>query len=590
MPKFKTRLGEDGYDYAYTSEELVFDENGNSIKEKINKIDEDKADKTEVLLREKLNDNGVGADEVWSANKTNSKFNEVAAQFQTVGQENKDIISMKNWEVQDKLKKVKPLITFVDDDGRREVLTKLLPLSETYNIPFVVAAIAKYFDTPDSRFMTKEQLLMLQNKGWEISGHTYSHEHLGQKTYDEQEYELKHSLDIFTQNELNVTTLCYPFSSYNDNTIEIAKKYYRCGRMTDSAGAINTVPLETWSIVSMPLGSYFDTWSNPPYPTNTLEYYKWNVDQCFEKNGWLVIMTHCSDAQHTSEQQLLLEETIKYIKQKNIEVVTLNEGLNRRGNIIDVGRYYKKDKTKEHFVVGCNGQYSGNYLQKLCFETPLGEISNTTPPNYFTEKGIYLSSIGSSKSEGFPNNASGNLLTIRINSNDISSGVITQQYRNYNKNVIYERYSLDNNSWTDWNISNMFIKKNTTQTNFNFDSKYTDFPNDTITKVLVPNIVGKTPVRYKSGVLTVDKTLNHEYYGYQVFEPEQSKDVYRRNWIPTSSTWGEWMLINPTSSTTANRNSVNFLKSIGMNVFDTDLGKPIWWNGTSWVDAMGTLV
>lgn len=49
MPKFKTRLGEDGHDYPYTSEELVFDENGNSIKEKINKIDEDKADKTANL-------------------------------------------------------------------------------------------------------------------------------------------------------------------------------------------------------------------------------------------------------------------------------------------------------------------------------------------------------------------------------------------------------------------------------------------------------------------------------------------------------------------------------------------------------------
>lgn len=28
----------------------------------------------------------------------------------------------------------------------------------------------------------------------------------------------------------------------------------------------------------------------------------------------------------------------------------------------------------------------------------------------------------------------------------------------------------------------------------------------------------------------------------------------------------------------------------GFQYFDTDLGKPIWWNGESWVDATGTEV
>ena len=29
-------------------------------------------------------------------------------------------------------------------------------------------------------------------------------------------------------------------------------------------------------------------------------------------------------------------------------------------------------------------------------------------------------------------------------------------------------------------------------------------------------------------------------------------------------------------------------KDVGFMYFDTDLGKPIWWNGTKWVDANGT--
>lgn len=41
------------------------------------------------------------------------------------------------------------------------------------------------------------------------------------------------------------------------------------------------------------------------------------------------------------------------------------------------------------------------------------------------------------------------------------------------------------------------------------------------------------------------------------------------------------------SSTTAARPSVT---AVGMMVFDTTLGKPIWWNGAVWKDATGTTV
>jgi len=41
------------------------------------------------------------------------------------------------------------------------------------------------------------------------------------------------------------------------------------------------------------------------------------------------------------------------------------------------------------------------------------------------------------------------------------------------------------------------------------------------------------------------------------------------------------------SGTTANRPSVS---KIGYQYFDTDLGYAIWWNGSDWVDATGTVV
>lgn len=52
--------------------------NSKEIPSAINELNENKANKTEVLLSSKLNDNGTGVDELWSANKLNNKFDTVA--------------------------------------------------------------------------------------------------------------------------------------------------------------------------------------------------------------------------------------------------------------------------------------------------------------------------------------------------------------------------------------------------------------------------------------------------------------------------------------------------------------------------------
>ena len=43
----------------------------------------------------------------------------------------------------------------------------------------------------------------------------------------------------------------------------------------------------------------------------------------------------------------------------------------------------------------------------------------------------------------------------------------------------------------------------------------------------------------------------------------------------------------PTHGTTEQRPAVNL---IGAEYFDTALSKPIWHNGTNWIDALGTIV
>lgn len=56
----------------------------------------------------------------------------------------------------------------------------------------------------------------------------------------------------------------------------------------------------------------------------------------------------------------------------------------------------------------------------------------------------------------------------------------------------------------------------------------------------------------------------------------------------TNNSWVDWKPINIGIGTTAGRPST-FLTA-GMQFFDTTLGKPIWYDGTNWVDATGTQV
>jgi hypothetical protein len=47
-------------------------------------------------------------------------------------------------------------------------------------------------------------------------------------------------------------------------------------------------------------------------------------------------------------------------------------------------------------------------------------------------------------------------------------------------------------------------------------------------------------------------------------------------------------IIVPSSGITADRPIENL--QIGQYYFDTTIGRPIWWNGTNWINASGTVV
>ncbi len=64
--------------------------------------------------------------------------------------------------------------------------------------------------------------------------------------------------------------------------------------------------------------------------------------------------------------------------------------------------------------------------------------------------------------------------------------------------------------------------------------------------------------------------------------------VTARTWVPFFSDVGKMLTALTSSGTTADRPTVFLF--VGRTYFDTTLGKPIWYNGTGWIDAAGTPV
>jgi peptidoglycan/xylan/chitin deacetylase (PgdA/CDA1 family) len=166
--------------------------------------------------------------------------------------------------------------------------------------------------------------------GWEIASHTNSHVVLSSlATEEEIETELKNSKEILISKGYNVKNLVYPQGSSDERVRRIAKKYYNCA-VTTNAG-VNTGVLPSFYLKRYPLGAYSGQ--------ATFDTYKTQVDLAVANNGWLIFMLHPHDAAHDALQQQYLEQTIQYIQSINVEIMTLQDGYDVFGNVLEAGDY-----------------------------------------------------------------------------------------------------------------------------------------------------------------------------------------------------------------------------------------------------------
>lgn len=331
---------------------------------------------------------------------------------------------------------IKPLVTFVCDDGDLNDTNILKPISINKGIPFVSAV---YPGCPNTA-----NLKSLSDLGWEIIGHHQN----SLETYPQTETDIRNAfldtINYITGLGIEVKNHAYASGYSNPLIRRIASDYFDCVCAT-GAGNINTSPLRQFNLDRVPLGAFYNTGQG----TDT--YYKSMVDQAKANNGWLIFMIHAGNSQFDATQQTYLNNTIDYIKSLGIDIVTIEDGIEIIGNKKIIGDYSDVNTSDNYYVEGVNGivlnKVAGVPLKNNTIVENLNTHSNSSVPSDFVANKITFTPIDVSNSTGFPNSQAGSLETYRIYS--IDDKYTYQKYRKYNSEGFYTR-SWKNGAWTSW--------------------------------------------------------------------------------------------------------------------------------------------
>lgn len=116
MPKnMKTRKAKDGFNYPYTSPDLVIDPSGKSVTTKFNEL-EDKMKKVGSIS---IDDTNTTTDKTWSSSKIDSQFKDIANEIgtETLETTSKEIVGAIN-EINTQVKDIENLSLIKHTDGK----------------------------------------------------------------------------------------------------------------------------------------------------------------------------------------------------------------------------------------------------------------------------------------------------------------------------------------------------------------------------------------------------------------------------------------------------------------------------------------
>lgn len=492
-------------------------------------------------LNEKIN--GLSSQLEQNMNKINEQFNTMAS---NVG----------NSQIKNGARSKQVFVTFTDDDCNEEVYTILKPLLDSKGVKASLAIPTGVIGTEG--FMNESQIKELYNEGYDFMWHGHNLINFTQVSKSQLQQEYDASVKKFKEWGFKpMDSVAYPQGATTPWIRNWSTKYFKCG-VDVWRGWVNKVPYPQFELSRIPFGESnlegMKKVLGSPYDTNTLEFYKFVVDKAIAEGRWLIFMTHAWYDTFNSTQQQYLLDIIDYIKSKNIEIVTIKEGIERTGNIVTVGDHTPHDLTNErpYFSLGSNGEVDSNMIDTII--SPPNRWTSSHQPWEFAQNKIVKNLITYTETQqrSYPENKYGTLITDTTCTMSSSYEQIYENIRQYyivnkNGNVYYRNCLTDKSKWSQWHRLN--ISKIPTRDTYNVLSKPIDFPLDEVSHtVITPTELSKNPTLYPLqtyGTL-ITHTTGVSWDGYTNWELVWQEYICQTSGLryfrvaSNSNSWKEW--------------------------------------------------
>lgn len=225
----------------------------------------------------------------------------------------------------------KTYVSFRFDDGLKSQIKALKILEEnnlTASLYVITSKLNSSSDWEKEYFLSLEEIKNLSER-FEIGSHTRNHLNLLYLNENSLEEEIIGSKEDLSKFGIKATTFVYPGGNYNYKVIKIVEENYDCASTQDVG--VNSIPIRPHLLKDFTFRK-----------KNTNE----TIRRVIKEGSWNILTFHDIGeieidgmpplfkkvASSNSVNEDLFKEIVKYIKENNIEVITIGEGCRRFKN------------------------------------------------------------------------------------------------------------------------------------------------------------------------------------------------------------------------------------------------------------------
>ncbi|MCI2919104.1 BppU family phage baseplate upper protein [Staphylococcus hominis] len=412
----------------------------------------------------------------------------------------------------------KPMITFIDDDGRVDLLQKWVPILEEKRNKLTVALVTDWLEKKESTVIQWGDVHDLEKRyGVEFVSHTHTHPHAIQLTDDIIDYEFKTARDILKRENLTYNIIVQPFGENTESVRKISRNYARAN--FGIVDEINTIPYNTFKMKRVPLGEEKYT---------TFEQYKLKIDEAIEKNGWLVFKSHSQYESFNKNQIEIIKQIIDYCRENGVLEVTLEEGLDLTGNLIDVGDFDQKSSGSDYYILDNKGKVYSNTQEKNYYTLRYNSVKFNTNIDEFKDESTSVLSVTGTNAIDFPEKSNGTLLTVKA----LPLALSYQLFFPYKNDIIYKRrWNDDNKTWTRFVKLNSEVREEYTR---QYTPNTTILPNSTTDVTISNSILDALSFGIGNTILGVPEQMLPNGILYNVYISDKNKIVVRLSNVTTN--------------------------------------------------------